>query len=512
MTKGTLSLRPGLRALALAPALALAVPLTTAPAMAQDESLPMPPVFLKAMEPMVERDTASDKRIVTRHETRIAGRKIAYEAIVTETPVTNEAGEKAAVVVTYAYVAKNAPGGARRPVLFVFNGGPGASSSPLHMSAFGPVRIVGKKGGKPSLATNPHSLLDTADLVFIDPPGTGTSMPVKGVDATGLFSVEGDARAVAQVVQTWREANGRTDAPFALVGESYGTARALAMLGAERKHDLPLPDGVALLSLAIGDNNGPVISEVTLLPTLAAVAWYHGAIDRQGLSVADYFEKARTFAEGDYARALIAGAALPASERARIAQRMSDLLGLPSESFEKTGLQLDRQAFMLGLLADKGLRTGQLDGRATRLISESNMHPPFDDPSMTLGGETGTLLSDYITRDLGYALPSAYRTLNLGINFKWGWGRGQVYSTARFTPYLVDALAQKPGLKLMTVGGYYDITTPLAAGQFALDHAGLAPQDRTVKAYAAGHSVFEDEAELARLSADMRVWAASLGK
>lgn len=488
--------------------LALAALLSAAPLLAQDDSLPMPPVFLKAMEPMVERAAASDKVVLTHHKGTFGGKRLAYDAIVTETPVADAKGQAAAVVVTYGYVAR-IPGGASRPVLFFFNGGPGASSSPLHMNAFGPRRIVGK-GDAAKLENNPHSLLDVADLVFIDPPGTGASMPIKGADASGLFSVSGDAAAVAQVVQGWRLANHRADAPFALVGESYGTARAAAMLDAESKAKLPLPDGVALFSLSLGDSDGPVISDVSLLPTLAAVAWYHQAIDRRGRSVEQHFAEARAFAESDYARALIAGASLSADERARVAARMSELIGLPATELEKDGLQLDRQAFMLGLLSGKGLRTGQLDGRATRAIKESNMHPPFDDPSMTLGGETGHLIADYIGKDLGYALPSPYRTLNLGINFKWDWGRGEVYRTVRFAPFLAKAMADKPGMKLMTVGGYYDITTPVAAGQFALDHAGIGPDRRTSKTYAAGHSVFEDESQLARFAADMREWAGQL--
>lgn len=502
MLKTTFFVRSGL--------LALAALLPAMPALAQDESLPMPPVFLKAMEPMVERAAASDKVVVTRHKGEFGGKTIAYDAIVTETPVANAKGAKAAVVVTFAYIG-HTQGATKRPVLFIFNGGPGASSSPLHMNAFGPRRIVGK-GETAHLENNPHSLLDVADLVFIDPPGTGASMPIEGADASSLFSVTGDAAAAADVVQRWRLANQRTDAPFALVGESYGTARALAMLGAEDMAKLPLPDGVALFSLSIGDSDGPVISDVALLPTLAAVAWYHEATDRKGQTVAQRFAEARAFAETDYAQALIAGASLPATDRARIAARLSELLGLPVAQLEKDGLQLDRQSFMLGLLAAKGLRTGQLDGRAIRAISESNMHPPFDDPSMTLGGETGHLIADYIGKDLGYALPSAYRTLNLGINFKWDWGRGEVYRTVRFTPFLAKAMADKPGMKLLTVGGYYDITTPLAAGQFALDHAGIGPDQRTSKSYAAGHSIFEDEAELARFAADLRQWAGSLAR
>jgi len=485
---------------------ASALALGAAPAQAQEFDRPMPPSFLRAMEPMVPRDTAGSAVVTTRHAGEFGGQRIAYDAIVTETPVANAAGEAAAVVVTYAYVARDADP-ARRPVLFVFNGGPGASSSPLHMEAFGP-RVFGPDGR--TLVNNPHSLLDVADLVFVDPPGTGASMPVAGTDPSSLFSVSGDARAVAEVVQAWREANGRTGSPFALVGESYGSARALAMLGAQADGDLPLPDGVALLSMSIGDAGGPVIRDVVLLPTLAAVAWYHGAIERRDRSVQQVYDEALRFAQEDYAGALIRGPSLDPREKAAIARRLSSLVGLPVATLLENDLRLDKQGFMLGLLADRGLRTGQLDARATRAIAESNFQPPFDDPSMTLGTSTGERIAAYLADELGYTLPSPYRSLNLGINFKWGWGERTSYRSARFTPYLARAFELKPDLSLLTVGGLYDITTPAYAGIFALDQAGIGEGRRTSKLYPAGHSVFEDPEQLAAMATDMRLWARGL--
>ncbi|GAB5349920.1 S10 family serine carboxypeptidase-like protein [Alteriqipengyuania sp. 357] len=491
--------------------LTLAAPLALLPQVvaAQEFDRPMPPAFLQAMEPMVERSEATDTVVTTRHQARINGRDITYDAIVTETPVENAAGEDAAVVVTYGYVARDAGDTAVRPILFFFNGGPGASSSPLHMKAFGPRRLVDDRG-EARLVENEHSLLDVADLVFIDPAGTGASMPVAGADPASLFSVAGDAAAVAKVVQAWREANGRTASPFALVGESYGTARALAMLDQQMEADLPLPDGVALLSLAIGDTSGPVVSDAVLLPTLAAVAWYHEAVDRKGMSANEWFDAACAFAQTDYAAALMQGPTLNADARDDIAQRLSAFIGIPQADLLAWDLHLPKQEFMLGLLGDRGLRTGQLDARATRAIAESNFQPPFDDPSMTLGTQTTAAIESYLADDLGYAVPSAYRSLNLGINFRWGWGDGQNYTSARFTPFLNAALERKPAMALYTSGGIYDITTPAYAGLFALDYAGIPRDRRTTKLYAAGHSVFEDEAGLAAMSTDMREWAAGL--
>jgi len=167
---------------------------------------------------------------------------------------------------------------------------------------------------------------------------------------------------------------------------------------------------------------------------------------------------------------------------------------------------------MLNLLAAKGLRTGQLDGRATRATAESKLRPPFDDPSMTLGASSAQLIETYLKSELGYALPSPYRSLNLGINFKWNWDKeyGGSYRSMSFAQYLKAAMDAKPSLRGFTGGGYYDITTPVYAGQFALEQAGVAMDRVAAHHYAAGHSVFEDEAGLAALSADLHAFVAQV--
>ncbi|MEP9404368.1 S10 family serine carboxypeptidase-like protein [Sphingomonas silueang] len=483
----------------------VALLLTPAALPAQDEgSAPMSPAFLRAMEPMVPRDAATARVVTTQARIMLNGRPFAYRAIVTEQPMPGADGSPVAVAVSYAYVAEGAGDAARRPVVFLFNGGPGASSSPLHMQAFGPRRMVGT-GDAARLEDNRHTLLDIADLVFIDPVGTGASMPLRGKDASPYFGVGGDARGVASMIARWLAANGRSASPVLLVGESYGTARALAILNETMAAKQPLPDGVVLLSSAIGESDGPVVSDAMLFPTLAAVAWYHGAVDAKGQGVAAWYDAALHFAQTDYAAALMQGPALPAADKARIAARMAAFTGLPAATIASKNLRLERRDFMLGLLADRGLRTGQLDGRATRAIAQSNLRPPFDDPSMSLGMGTATRIERYLKDDLGYAVPSAYRSLNLGINFKWSWDKeyGGSYRAMAFAPYLRAAMAAKPALRVFAAGGYYDITTPVFAGQFAIEQNGV-PADRvTFRRYAAGHSAFEDDAALAALSRDL---------
>ncbi|WBO20768.1 S10 family serine carboxypeptidase-like protein [Sphingomonas abietis] len=496
-------------------ALICAMLIAAAPAalFAQDDSkAPMSPAFLRAMEPMIPRDAANDRVVTTHHVVSLAGKTLGYRAIVTELPMPGPDGAPVAVGVTFAYVADEAKDVvARRPVMFVFNGGPGASSSPLHLQAFGPRRSVGE-GAAAHMEDNRFTLLDAADLVFVDPVGTGASMPIKGQDASGYWGVGGDARGVALMIERWLAAHGRTGSPVILVGESYGTSRALAILHEDMKAKTALPDGVVLLSLAIGDSDGPVISDAVLLPTLSSVAWYHRAIDRGGRSVEQQFDEALHFAQTDYASALMQGPALPAADKRRIAERISAMIGIPAATIEHDDLHLDRHDFMLQLLAAKGLRTGQLDGRATRLISESNQRPPFDDPSMSLGSGSASTVETYLRDELGYTVPSPYRSLNLGINFKWNYDKdyGGSFRAMSLAPDLKDAIALKPTLRAFTAGGYYDITTPVYAGQFALEQNGVPADRLAIHRYKSGHSAFEDADALAALSADLHRFVAQV--
>lgn len=494
-------------------ALALAL-LAASPVSAADDggNAPMSPAFLRAMEPMIPRESASERTIVTRHTILLDGKALPYRAIVTELPMPGADGAPVAEAVSYAYVADGVKDVARRPVVFVFNGGPGASSSPLHMQAIGPRRMVGKGAGA-HLEDNRFTLLDRADLVFIDPVGTGASMPLKGRDASAYFGVGGDARGVSQIITRWLTAQGRTASPVVLMGESYGTARALAILNENLKAGTWLPDGVVLLSLAIGDSDGPVVADTVLLPTLSAVAWYHGAIPREGRSVQEQFDRALHFAQTTYASALMQGPALPEAAKHQVAQELAALIGIPAATLEQANLRLDKRSFMLTLLAGQGLRTGQLDARVTRKLSESNLRPPFDDPSMSLGSGSTSPVERYLEDELGYRVPSPYRSLNLGINFRWNWDKdyGGSYQAASFAPYLREAMAAKPGLRVFAAGGYFDVTTPVEAGRFALEQRDV-PGDRTeYHRYAAGHSTFEDEAALANLSADLHAFVDRVG-
>ncbi|WP_260928426.1 hypothetical protein [Novosphingobium sp. 9] len=131
---------------------------------------------------------------------------------------------------------------------------------------------------------------------------------------------------------------------------------------------------------------------------------------------------------------------------------------------------------------------------------------------MAFSSGSSKAVERYLKDELGYSVPSPYRNLNLGINFKWSWDKeyGGSYQAMSFAPYLTAAMAEKPTLRLFAAGGYFDVTTPVYAGQFALEQNGVPANRMAMHRYASGHSTFEDETALASLSRDLHAFVAQV--
>ncbi|MGW8706703.1 S10 family serine carboxypeptidase-like protein [Brevundimonas sp. NPDC055814] len=454
---------------------------------------------------------APPRAVVTRHDLTLGGSPIAYEAVVAETVVAAPEGEDEATIVTTSYL-RTGVATADRPVLFIFNGGPGASTTPLHFGAFGPMQRLGE-GEAQFLVPNAHSLIDAVDLVFIDPTGTGYSRPQDPSLGQGapFWSRTGDARSVAQVIERWLATHDRASSPRYLLGQSYGTVRAAEVMRVAP--DLAF-DGVLLFALVPGERSGP-LAYMSSLPSYAATAWLHDRIDRKGRSVEQVYDEAVRFARTDYVSALIQGGALPAAEKTAIARRLSDLTGLSTALIEENDLKIDNRLFMFNLLADQGLRTGQLDTRATARLDAPAKQPPHDDPGLSYAPEAdrpiapgqtvfrasdgGSVVDAYYRETLNYRAPDAYQALNLRVNSAWN---HEGFKDAM--PYLAEAMKRDPDMRLFWAAGYYDLSTPAYGGRYTLDQAGI-PADRLTAAYfASGHSVFVEDSNLAALAQAVR--------
>lgn len=474
------------------------------------------PVMAQAPAGAAVSETRAPRIAVTRHEGTFNGQKIRYTATVAETFVNDPSGKPGGAATTIAYVRDGVKDRAKRPVMFLFNGGPGASSSPLHMSALGPYKRTPSTPGDRSgggWVENATSPLDAVDLVFIDPVGTGFSRAFPGANAQAFYGNTGDAQSVKTVIQAWLKANGREASPRYLAGESYGTTRAATIV--KISQDLPW-DGVLLIALS-GEVPGREMPYVVALPTMAAGAWYHQKIDRAGRTVDQVFAEALQFARTDYVNALIQGGSLAPADKRRIAARMSALVGLPAELIEAKDLRLSKNDWMFNILKDRTLRTGLLDVTITAPL-EAGQEGAIDDPALgvlpkraagapagpppspaALGAIPSPVVARYLNEVLKYPATDPYYGVNFSVNAAWAYERGS-------NPYeaLGQAMRENPKLRLFWAAGYYDLTTPAYSGRYVLDQAGVPGGQLTAAYFAGPHGVYDHPENLARFDAAVR--------
>lgn len=466
-------------------------------------------------EPTRVDDAPAAPWVRTHHAGVFDGRAIEYDAITGEMVLKDEDGQPAATIFSTAYLRTDIEDRTARPIVFFFNGGPGASSSPLHLGV-GPVRIP-RAGDDPGLAPNPPSPLDAVDMVFVDPVGTGYARLYHEGAGSAFWGIEEDADSLLFFVRDWLARQERSDSPVFLMGESYGSMRVVTMLA--RAGNLELA-GALLLSPALDMTAGtPVVGNnlpyIFLLPSMAATAAYHEVTERGGRSYREIFEQAATFAETGYAAALQRGARLGPEEARRVGAMLAELTGLPQNYLLDRKLRVSGSEFMDALLGEQGLRVGRLDTRITGRIEDYRENrPPANDPSMARGRSggpsAGERLDDYFSGELNTHIDRPYRTLNLDLNSQWNFRRtGAPRFYLSVVPLLQEAMGNRPALKIFVGGGVFDLGTPVLAARYLATQVDADPDRFSFALYDGGHMVFEHEESRIRLCADIRKFVAT---
>src|SRR6185312_12551015 len=222
--------------------------------------------------------------VVTHHQIQIGGQTLSYTATAGRMLVSDPAGKPEAHIFFVAYTLDGEKQPNRRPLAFIYNGGPGEPAIWVHMGGFGPRRIVLNPDG--SLPAPPYSLVDNqetwlqfTDEVFIDPDGTGYSRAVNAAALRATSGVGGDLQSLGEFIRLYLTKYDRYSSPLFLAGESYGTFRSAGLAGYLTQRGIAL-NGVVLLSSVIDmhtlaespDNDQP---NVLFLPTYTATAWEH---------------------------------------------------------------------------------------------------------------------------------------------------------------------------------------------------------------------------------------------
>jgi carboxypeptidase C (cathepsin A) len=474
-------------------------------------------------------EAAAPRQFVVKREGTFNGQKLRYQVVSGETFLSDEKGSPRASIFSFAYL-KDAPKAEQvsRPVLFVWNGGPGSASLWLHLGTFGPRRVKMSDPVHPPLTPpfqledNPFSILDAADIVLIDPVGTGFSRLLAAGKPEQFYGTEQDAKATVEFIESWTRANNRWNSPKYLVGESYGTTRAAVvakmLMGGASSSNARLGaitlNGIVLLGQALRMGGDAELASVTNLPSMAAAAWYHGKVDKRGRSLEAFAEEAQHFADDAYLKALFAGDRLPPDEKQRVADAMASYLGIPASELLARNLRLDMAAFRTLLLQTESLEIGAYDARYVyRGRTPAAADPVTDDPAM--GQYTPAFvagINQYLRDELGIAIDRSYETISFGaVNEKWDYAAHAAGRVQIGTPLqaLEAAMRRNDKLRLFVGTGLYDLVTTVGKADYTIAHANL-PLDRvTMQTYPSGHMAYLGDDSAAKLASDLRAFLAA---
>jgi carboxypeptidase C (cathepsin A) len=464
-------------------------------------------------------DLASDgpRKFETVHKGVFGARELKYRVTVAETTLKDPDGKPAANAFTTAFTAIDAGNPAARPVIFIYNGGPGGGSSFLMLGAFGPKRMSSFTSAaladpKVPLIDNPFSVLDTADLVFVDPPDTGFSRRLEGVPPRLFMSINGDSFAVGQLIIHWLTANGRLASPIYLAGESYGTLRCVALARdfAQSKVKVNLR-GLIMISQAISYNGPASIAPsrpvdpfraVTRLPDIAAVAWYHGKIDNKNQSVEQAVDKAVGFAYTEYATALLEGNQLDEAHRQKVAARLEELTGISAQYYLTHNLRI--RDYRHELLKSDGKALAQFDGRETEPLAGLPEDANRDWDAAVAGIDS--IMARYAENELGVKGLGKYVSI---VHDPYGYEEGWTYvvpPAPALDVVLTEVMKRDPNLRLLIPLGIFDTTSSMGATRAMFQQLDIPSSRVNLTYYAGGHMVYSDLDGLKKFMEDVRVF------
>lgn len=446
-----------------------------------------------------------------------------YQAVVTDIRLKREDGAPFVRVFTTSYLREDVRGLDERPVTFVFNGGPGSASLWLHFGMMGP-RIVDMPsdaedpGPAPwPIVGNPASPLDVTDLVFIDPPGTGFSRLVGDGKPEDVYGLREDARTIAAVVKEWLRENHRWNSPIYLAGESFGTTRAAAMLPELMGGSEPVAvKGVILISQCTDYTGGSpyypgnLPAFVLSLPTMAAIAWYHEKVDRNGRSLEAFLDEVRSFAVDTYLPALFKGSYLDDAEEVEVARLFAAYTGLDQEYVLRSRLRVSSSRFRKELLRDEGLAVGGYDGRYTSdEIDDVSERPSFD-ASDVISAPYMAAVHEHFVGFLGVDLDRPYHTSGPEVDEEWVWDRalsdGGEPTIVNTAPDLAHAMSFNPDLSVLIASGYYDLVTPFFDAEYTTGRYGIDASRVTFTYYEAGHMMYLHVPSREAMGGDIRAF------
>lgn len=453
-----------------------------------------------------------DASSTTTHKVTVGGKSFRYSATTGTQPVWGDKDQAVASLFYTYYQRLGVKDRAARPLLISFNGGPGSASVWMHVAYTGPRSLVIDDEGYPvqpyGLRDNPYSILDVADIVFVNPVNTGFSRMVKNdkgelPDRAQFFGVNEDIRYLAEWISNFVSRNKRWRSPKYLIGESYGTTRVSGLAKALQDRQWMYLNGVILVSpTGLGiDRDGPVRA-ANRLPYFTATAWHHKVLtpELQKQDLLAVLNAAEQFAVREYMPALARGGFLPEAEKKAIAAKVARYSGLSVEAVLENNLDVSTSFFWKELLRDKGYTVGRLDSRYLGIDSRAaGTGPDYNAELKSWLHSFTPAINHYLRDELGYETDLQYNMF--GDVHPWNRSNNTTGEDLR------SAMAANPYLHVMVQSGYYDGATNYFDAKYTmwqLDPSGRMQDRLRFKGYRSGHMMYLRREDLKSANQDIR--------
>ncbi|WP_119080570.1 S10 family peptidase [Chitinophaga alhagiae] len=449
-----------------------------------------------------------DASVVTRHEVTIRGQKVPYKVTAGSLPVWDDDGKTIAGVFYTYFERTNVDNQAVRPLVFSFNGGPGTASVWMQIGYTGPRVLNIDDEGYPvqpyGLKDNPHSILDAADIVYVDPVNTGFSRAAgKDVPGTKFFGVNQDVKYLAEWINTFITRYNRWASPKYLVGESYGTTRVSGLALELQNAQWIYVNGVVLVSpteLGI-ERSGPA-SAALRLPYFAATAWYHKALaaDLQQKDLTQMLQEVEQFTIKEYLPALAEGGFITDARKKEIAARVSRYAGISEKAVLQNNLDIPLNFFWKELLRERGYTVGRLDSRYLGIDRRDAGDRVDFNAELTSWLHSFTpAINMYLREELKYKTDLKYYMF--GPVFPWDNNGNRTGENLR------QAMAQNPFLHVLIQSGYYDGACDYFNAKYSmwqLDPSGRLKDRLSWEGYRSGHMMYLRKDDLATSNDHLR--------
>ncbi|ULC60655.1 carboxypeptidase [Flaviramulus sp. BrNp1-15] len=461
-----------------------------------------------------KRKIPTDTTVITNHSTTIKGVNFSYKATTGTQPIWNEKDEPIATLYYTYYERNNIKDKANRPLVISFNGGPGSASVWMHVAYTGPKVLNIDDEGYPvqpyGVKNNPNSILDVADIVYVNPVNTGYSRMIEDKEGNlpkreTFFGINADIKYLAEWINTFVSRQNRWESPKYIIGESYGGTRVMGLAKELQNSQWMYLNGVILVSPAdykLYSTSQPVYSALNL-PYFTAAAWYQKVLpsELQQKDLLEILPEVENYTINTVMPSLAKGGFISENEKQEVAKKMAYYSGLSEKSILQHNLDVPTRFFWKELLRDKtGQTIGRLDSRYLGIDKTEAGSSPDYSPELTMWNHAFTPAINYYIRE----------HLNFKTDVKYNMF-GDVHPWDRRNDNTRDglrqAMAQNPYLKVLIQSGYYDGATTYFAAKYTMwqiDPSGKMKDRFTFKGYRSGHMMYLRKEDLISANDDLR--------